>query len=628
MLDIETFDNKRGGNVVYKALAHPLVARALAKLAGRAGSVALFDPDGIAEPLLALCPQLQIEGIYVQDVEALGQVHAGHIAKAITELPQAKVKTVLLAAFDAQIQAKRLINLLPKGSELLTLDEIKLPKDWLSVPERYLDARNFATNFAFFRDDEQLSTRLTTANYWAGYGAQNVFFQHILFGEDGKILAEWAQKAPAGPGGYVLDSQEIRARFQLPTFTGQLFIHAVGVKGHDVVKYALDTFASDSGASLSCTHDANAWPSLYFAGLPAPRADEQILLWIQNSHNVSIPAGAISLGRMGAPTSVPLTQEIAPFATCVIDLAKLLPDLYWPAQIELLAGRHVVRPRYEVVQGQRTRIAHVNVERADLEPNPGIAKLDKALGRGYLLPFPVLPRSRFKTLALPTPMAVSEKDTPLRLDIFSPRGALVEQKFLGRLPRLHECAVDLDDVLPPDALLDGGHAELVYDFRDGGEANGWLHALFRFEDRSNGHAAESSFGAHIFNTLMTYKNEPQSYSGKPPGLSTRLFLKLGFGGRTSFCVLIYPASVAWVDLSSTALELYDAHGALLETAEIKIPCSGSQLVRPSAHFKASALREAGETGYVLIRDVTCRLFGFHGLEDRAGGFSLDHMFGF
>ena len=77
---------------------------------------------------------------------------------------------------------------------------------------------------------------------------------------------------PAGPGGFSIDSREVRARFGLDAFTGQLFIHAVGVAGHDVVKYALDTYASDNGASLSCTHDANAWPSDRFAGLPAPRA--------------------------------------------------------------------------------------------------------------------------------------------------------------------------------------------------------------------------------------------------------------------------------------------------------------------------------------------------------------------
>ena len=43
-----------------------------------------------------------------------------------------------------------------------------------------------------------------------------------------------------------------------------------------------------------------------------------------------------------------------------------------------------------------------------------------------------------------------------------------------------------------------GHGELVYDFRDGGEADGWLHGLFRYEDRTSGHAAEIQLRrAHI-----------------------------------------------------------------------------------------------------------------------------------
>jgi len=29
--------------------------------------------------------------------------------------------------------------------------------------------------------------------------------------------------------------------------------------------------------------------------------------------------------------------------------------------------------------------------------------------------------------------------------------------------------------------------ELVYDFETGQEADGWLHALFRYEDRETGH---------------------------------------------------------------------------------------------------------------------------------------------
>ena len=30
----------------------------------------------------------------------------------------------------------------------------------------------------------------------------------------------------------------------------------------------------------------------------------------------------------------------------------------------------------------------------------------------------------------------------------------------------------------------------------------------------------------------------------------------------------------------------------------------------------------------MIRDTTCRLFGYHGLLAGNGAFSLDHMFGF
>ena len=52
------------------------------------------------------------------------------------------------------------------------------------------------------------------------------------------------------------------------------------------------------------------------------------------------------------------------------------------------------------------------------------------------------------------------------------------------------------------------------------------------------------------------------------------------------------------------------------------------MVWPHEAFGDAALAEAGPTGYVLVRDATCRLFGYHGLMDEAGGFSLDHMFGF
>jgi hypothetical protein len=623
MLNIQTFDNRVGGNVLYKALAHPLAAEAVARLYARlSGPVALYDPDGVAAAMFALHPEApRFVGLYVHDVTAVGEERAGYVARALTDLPDSGARTVLIAAFDAQRIAARIGHLLPRGAEVITLDAVKLPDALLTNRHRYLDKLNFATNFVFFRDEDGLSTRLVSANYWSGYGGGAIRLWLRLFDVAGGALATWEQEVPAGPNGFSIDSRVARERFGLPAFTGQLFVHAIGAAGHDVVKYALDTYASDNGASLSCTHDANAWPSDRYAGLPAPRADERVILWLQNSHATPIPAGAVAFDRMGAEQPVALPQAVPPFATLAVDVGELLPDVHWPAQIELRAGRHVVRPRYEVTRGGRVRIAHVNVERDDLTPDPIIPDLAGPLGRGYLLPFPLLPRERFRSIVQPTPMAVSQTTLPVRLDVFSEAGEKVAERFLGCLARDHTVAVEVNDVA-------AGHAELVYDFRDGGNADGWLHALFRYEDRLSGHAAESSFGAHIFNTVMTYRDEPQSYNGPPPGLSTRLFLKLGDARRRSFAVLIYPASAPWHAQSATMLLLHDDGGQVLDEQRVAIACSGSTMVWPHVVFGEKAVRQAGPDGYVLVRDITCRLFGYHGLMDDAGGFSLDHMFGF
>jgi hypothetical protein len=623
MLAIETFDQRAGGNVIYKALAHPLAAEGVARLyASLAGSVALYDPDHLAGALLAMYPRPPgLASLFVHDVTAVGGELAGLTAQPLTALPRSGARTVLIAAFDAGRIAARIAPFLPDDARVLTLDEAKLPPALLTNRGRYLDRLNFATNFVFFREQGGLSTRLVSANYWAGYGAGPIRLWLRLFSADGSALATWEQELPAGPAGFAIDSRDVRARFDLPEFTGQLFLHAIGVAGHDVVKYALDTFASAGGMSLSCTHDANAWPSDRYAGLPAPREDERVVLWLQNSHAAPIPPGAVALDRMGAERPVPLDHPLGPFATMEVDVAKLLPDVRWPAQIELRAGRHVVRPRYEVVRDGRVRIAHVNVERADLKPDPAIPHLPRQLGRNYLLPFPVLDPATFRTIVQPTPMAMTQTRLPIRLDVFAPDGERVGERFLGCLPRVHSEALEV-------TATTAGHAELVYDFRDGGEADGWLHALFRYEHRVSGHAAESSFGAHIFNTIMTYKDEPQSYSGPPPGLSTRLFLKLGDNRRRSFAVLIYPASAPWVAQSSTTLLLHDAAGHVIAEEPVAIPCCGSRMVWPHKLFSETLLRRAGPTGYVLVRDTTCRLFGYHGLMDDAGCFSLDHMFGF
>ena len=631
MLEIQTFDARRGGNVLYKALVHPLAAEAVATLAAelrQAGPLAVFDPDGVAAALYALHPDMPSPAaLYVQDVDALGQSLAGVAAQPVTDLPKCHAASLLVAAFDTTRLEQRLAALAPSGLRIVSLDRTRLPDAMLTVGRPYLDRLNFATNHAFFRDQDDVSTRIVSANYWAGYGAKAVRLWLRLFDADGRVLATWEQALPAHAGGFTIDSREVRARFGLPAFIGQLFIHAIGVAGHDVVKYALDIYTADPGDAgdtmLSVTHDANAWPSDRYAGLPAPAPGDRVLLWVQNSHAAPIPAGAITLDRMGREAPVAVPQNIAPFATMAVDVADLLPDVAWPAQVEIRTGRHVVRPRYEVRRGAHAHVAHVNVERADLRPNPGIATLHNLLGRGYLLPFPILPGREYRSIVQPNPMAEWQDSLPIRLDVFASDGRPIAQRFLGNLRRDHDLAFDLEEF-----GAEAGHAELVYDFRDGGQGDGWLHGLFRYEHRLSGHVADTSFGAHIFNTAMTYKDEPQSYSGPPPGLTTRLFLKLGDRLRRSYAVLIYPASAAWHPFSTTELQLIDSEGTAIDSRPLRIACSGSAMIEPHALFGEGVIERAGPGSYVLVRDATCRLFGYHGLVDGRGGFSLDHMFGF
>jgi hypothetical protein len=630
-LRIDTFDNVRGGNTLYKALAHPLAAapgRALIDRLAHYGKIAIVDPHGAAEGFAELfdLTRLDLAGIYAQDVARIGTSVLGQIAEPVPSLAKSAGRVVLVTAFDADRLIGQLAPFLPATSDVFSLDAMRVPEARLTNRRVYLDPLNFATNFALFRDSATLHTRLVTANYWAGYGSQGVTCWLTLFDEAGAILAEWSELATAEAGAITIDSREVRERFSLGEFTGQLFLHIAGAAGHDIVKYALDTYG-DGDAALSCTHDANAWPAERYAGLPAPAPGERVRLWIQNSHAAPIPAGAIGLAAMGSQHITTLDQPVGGFATKVVDVAELLPGLAWPAQIELHAGKHVVRPRYEIVENGRRRLAHVNVERGDLNPNPELPKLGELLGKGYLLPAPILPRGDWHSLLLPTPMAYSQTELPIAAIVYDPQGGEIGRHRFGRLPRNHRTDLDLGELAAP--LGDGyGHVELVYDFNEGGDADGWLHALFRYRHRKSGHAAETSFGAHVFNTILTYRDEPQSYSGRPPGLSTTLFLRLGDGVYDTLCHLIYPASLQWRKESTTDIILRDGGGSEIARKSLAIPCSGSRLWRYHTLFDRDTRAAAGPGAYAVIRDPTCRLFGYHGLIGSGGAFSLDHMFGY
>jgi hypothetical protein len=631
-LRIETFNNARGGNAFFKAVTHPLAARRWPELRRRLGAepVALYDPDGQADALAELYDLrgLALAGTFVQDATHVGQAVLGRAAQPVSELPACRAKFVLTIAFDAVRRIDHIRHLAPRGAQLLSLDELRIPDAMLGSTARYLEPLNFATNFVFFREAGGLSTRLVTANYWTGYGAPAAALWCLLYDGAGKPLAEWREELPPGMGAIAIDSRAVRRRFDLPEFAGQLFLHVIGAKGHDVVKYALD-IEGDGNPSLSATHDANAWPADFYAGLPAPAAGETVTLWVQNSQPCAIPAGAVGLNLMGDGLARTLPHEIGPYASAAVDVASILPEARWPQQIEVQAGKYFVRPRYEVTAGARRRIAHVNVERTDLRPDPKLAELGNLLGKGYLLPAPVLPRGEFRTAALPTPMATTQRELPVALTIYDRDGREAARKFLGRLPRNHASLCDIDEILNGTELPGGyGHLELTYDFSAGGEGDGWLHALFRYTHRASGHEAETSFGAHVFNTVLTYRDEPQSYTGRPPGLSTRLFLRLGGAAHDTICHLIYPASMPWHAQSRTDIVLHDGAGAEVARTSLAIPCSGSRLFRYRETFDAATRAKAGDNAYIIVRDTTCRLFGYHGLAGARGAFSFDHMFGF
>lgn len=637
--------NNAGGATLFKALGHPIAARKgralVAKLAA-SGPVAVYDPSGAIGNFNAYydLSKIELAGYFVQRIEDLGQTFLGRRAQPVSEIGASGAKTVLVLLFDAERPLAALRHLFPAGAEIISLDALRVPDTMLTRPGNYLDPLNFATNFALLRDTgangSGLHSRVASANYWSLHGAKDPALWLCLFDEAGEVIAEWEEPLPVAGAPFALDSKEIRARFGLKDFLGSLFIHAIRIAGHDVVKYALDLYGDD-GHALTCTHDANAWPADYFAGMPAVEADENLTLFVQNSHPAPIPRGAIGVNIMGSQDIAWVEEEIAPFATRALDINTLLPQAKWPDQIEIVAGRYFVRPRYEVVRKAdghaKRRMAHANVERTDLKGNPDIPGLSAHMGKGYIMPLPVLPLSTFRSVVLPTPMARDEFEMPIRAELIDGNGTKVAEKYLGRVARRESIAIDIEAWLgETGATLPSGfgHVEFLYDFRNGGEANGWLHALGRYEQISSGHRAETIFGAHIYNVPVIYKDEPQSYINKPPGLTTRLFLRLPEGASDwdGLCHLVYPASLPWHPKSQTKLMLHNADGKQVAERPVEIACGGSLFWRYHEMFDAAERAKAGRQGYVIIRDTTCRLFGFHGMINGETSFCLDHMFGF
>jgi len=81
-------------------------------------------------------------------------------------------------------------------------------------------------------------------------------------------------------------------------------------------------------------------------------------------------------------------------------------------------------------------------------------------------------------------------------------------------------------------------------------------------------------------------------------------------------------------MSDTDVILIGQSGVEITMEKILIPCGGSAHLRYHELFDEADRKKAGDNAYIIVRDTTCRLFGYHGLLAESGAFSLDHMFGF
>lgn len=627
MFKIKTFSNNGKNSYFFKAYGHPEVTPdrlALVEKIHHTKKVALYDPEGVIEDFLSLSPlkPSDIDHWYVQAVEQLDHTLDTLKPQLIYDIHEDQPDLLIVLDFE-ETHMYPIRHVVPEDCVVENLSSVMLPVDMRSATP-YLSGLNFATNFVWMKEKDGVHTRLFTTNYWARYGAKNPTLHAYLFDEDGNEIVRWQDQFNDTEHAFVLDSKQIKERFNLNDFVGQLFIHMVGAKGHDILKYALDIY-DDVGKMVTATHDANSWPSDYMAGLPAPKSDQRVIFWAQNSHPVPIEPGTISFNVMGEEKSYPYMETIPPFGTKQILMNDLMPDVAWPQQIEIVSHKTMVRSRYEVQDATTSWLGHVNVQRTDLKPDPHLPKFSQHVGKGFILTAPLFPDHA--CTMLPTPMAREQKFLPTKIMVYTEDGNLVKEHSLGNLPRNHTQSLALSELLGSD-LPPYGHLELVYDFEVGQDADGWLHSLFRYNNQ-RGFSAETSFGSHMFNMPITYRNEPQSYKGKAPGLSTRLFLHIDqMPNFETFCHLIYPTSTTWHEASHTILELYNGDGKKRAEHIIHIPRSGSIHWTPEDYFDKNLLSSL-ENPYIFIRDTSCRLFGYHGTRHKTTeAFSLDHMFGF
>ncbi len=222
----------------------------------------------------------------------------------------------------------------------------------------------------------------------------------------------------------------------------------------------------------------------------------------------------IALDRMGAGQPRPLDRTVGPFATVAWTSARAAraalagadrdarrPPCCPPALRGDPGRPHPHRPRERRARGSASRLRH---------PAPAARSWAAATccrSRCWT-------RSRFRTHRAAQPDGDSPDDPAAAARRVRPRTDASWPSASSAACR----ATTMSRWTCPIFGAAEGHGELVYDFREGGDADGWMHALFRYEDRPPATSRNRASARTSSTPLMTYRDEPQSYHGPPPGL--------------------------------------------------------------------------------------------------------------
>ena len=598
-----------------QALLARLGAAARSRFMIRSGAIEAFDA------IFGL-DRIAIAGAYVQQIARIGTGILGRPALPVTELARSHARTILIAAFDAGRILAQMQPYLPADAEVLSLDALRIPEDRLTNRRAYLDPLNFATNFVFFRDANGLHTRLMTANYWSGYGAGAVTCWMTLFAGDGACWPNGARALRLRRARSFSTAETYAERFRLagilPGSCSSTSSGRPGTTSSNTLSIR-SRRRRDGPAPLSCTHDANAWPRTDMPACRRRLPAKTSCCGSRTAIRSRFPPRSIGLNRMGEERVVPIGEPIAPFATRAVDVSRTAagrslgrgrsscaPASTWCARATKLSSG--------VAAGSRTSMSNA----ADLRPDPRASEARQPCSARDICCRPRCCRALCgKPWCCRRRWRCVRAELPIAALVYDPDGKR------GRAAILWAAAArPCDRARSRRGRRHRGAARRLWPYRAG------LRLLCRrrrptagcmrcsaIATGDSGHAAETSFGAHVFNTILTYRDEPQSYTGPPAGVvdpavpaARRGWLRHAVPPDLSRIAALAPGERRRTSSSTTATGAKSRGRAWRFPVRDRGCGTITQLFDAATRARARARRLCHRSA-----TPTCRLFGYHGL---------------